>query len=98
MNPEVSEYLVGSAAFKAVGTGDPRAAGSIPVHLRHTTAPPPHRAGPSVRPGRDRQDQRVQSRVSASQETTTSSPAPTVTTVRVIMEPPSSATCSTNSS
>ncbi len=32
---EVSEHLVGSAAFKAVGTGDPRPAGSIPVHLRH---------------------------------------------------------------
>ena len=31
---EVSEYLVGSAAFKAVGCGDPTAAGSIPVHLR----------------------------------------------------------------
>jgi len=32
--PEVSEYLVGSAAFKAVGMGDPHPAGSIPVHLR----------------------------------------------------------------
>ena len=31
---EVSGYLVGSAAFKAVGTSDPRPAGSIPVHLR----------------------------------------------------------------
>lgn len=31
---EVSGRLVGSAAFKAVGTGDPRPAGSIPVHLR----------------------------------------------------------------
>ncbi len=31
---EVSGYLVGSAAFKAVETGDPRLAGSIPVHLR----------------------------------------------------------------
>jgi hypothetical protein len=31
---EVSERLVGSAAFKAVGTSDPRPAGSIPVHLR----------------------------------------------------------------
>ena len=31
---EVSEYLVGSPAFKAGGTGDPRTAGSIPVHLR----------------------------------------------------------------
>jgi len=26
---------VGSAAFKAVGTSEPRPAGSIPVHLRH---------------------------------------------------------------
>jgi hypothetical protein len=26
--------LVGTAAFKAVGTSDPRPAGSIPVHLR----------------------------------------------------------------
>jgi hypothetical protein len=26
---------VGSSAFKAVETGDPRLAGSIPVHLRH---------------------------------------------------------------
>ena len=34
-NVEMSGYLVGSAAFKAVGTGDPRPAGSIPVHLRH---------------------------------------------------------------
>ncbi len=31
---EVSEYLVGSPAFKAGDTGDPRMAGSIPVHLR----------------------------------------------------------------
>jgi len=31
---EVSGYLVGSAAFKAVGASDPRTAGSIPVHLR----------------------------------------------------------------
>ena len=31
---EVSVRLVGSAAFKAVGTSDPRPAGSIPVHLR----------------------------------------------------------------
>jgi hypothetical protein len=30
----VSGYLVGSAAFKAVVTSDPREAGSIPVHLR----------------------------------------------------------------
>ena len=35
---EVSGYLVGSAAFKAVGTGAPRPAGSIPVHLRHFVA------------------------------------------------------------
>ena len=32
---EVSGHLVGSAAFKAVETSDPRLAGSIPVHLRH---------------------------------------------------------------
>lgn len=31
----MSEYLVGSPAFKAGDTGDPRMAGSIPVHLRH---------------------------------------------------------------
>ena len=30
--------LVGSAAFKAVGTSDPRPAGSIPVHLRQFVA------------------------------------------------------------
>ena len=30
----MSEYLVGSPAFKAGDTGDPRMAGSIPVHLR----------------------------------------------------------------
>ena len=35
---EVSECLVGSPAFKAGGTGDPRPAGSIPVHLRHSDA------------------------------------------------------------
>ena len=34
---EVSGYLVDSAAFKAVGTSDPRPAGSIPVHLRFIT-------------------------------------------------------------
>ena len=34
---EMSGYLVGSAAFKAVGTGDPRPAGSIPVHLRQSS-------------------------------------------------------------
>jgi hypothetical protein len=31
----VSGYLVGSTAFKAAETSDPRLAGSIPVHLRH---------------------------------------------------------------
>jgi hypothetical protein len=31
---EVSGYLVGSAAFKAVGLSEPQAAGSIPVHFR----------------------------------------------------------------
>ena len=31
---EVSEYLVGSPAFKAGVRGDPSQAGSIPVHLR----------------------------------------------------------------
>ncbi len=30
----MSGHLVGSTAFKAAGTGDPRPAGSIPVHLR----------------------------------------------------------------
>ncbi len=35
---EVSGYLVGSTAFKAVGTSDPRPAGSIPVHLRQQPA------------------------------------------------------------
>ena len=35
---EVSGYLVGSPAFKAGGTGDPRPAGSIPVHLRRSLA------------------------------------------------------------
>ena len=35
---EVSGHLVGSPAFKAGGTGDPRPAGSIPVHLRHRYA------------------------------------------------------------
>ena len=35
---EVSGYLVDSAAFKAVGTSDPRPAGSIPVHLRHSVS------------------------------------------------------------
>ena len=35
---EVSGHLVGSPAFKAGGTGDPRPAGSIPVHLRHPRA------------------------------------------------------------
>ena len=32
--PEVSGDLVASPAFKAGGTGAPRPAGSIPVHLR----------------------------------------------------------------
>ena len=36
---EVSERLVGSPAFKAGGTGDPRPAGSIPVHLRRGHRP-----------------------------------------------------------
>ena len=35
----MSGHLVGSPAFKAGGTGDPRPAGSIPVHLRQTTGP-----------------------------------------------------------
>ena len=35
---EVSARLVGAAAFKAVGAGVPRPAGSIPVHLRHTAS------------------------------------------------------------
>ncbi len=43
---EVSGHLVGSPAFKAGGTGDPRPAGSIPVHLRqpvgHRGATPAH--------------------------------------------------------
>jgi RNA polymerase sigma factor (sigma-70 family) len=43
---EVSGYLVGSPAFKAGGTGDPRPAGSIPVHLRHTQS---NRARPDGR-------------------------------------------------
>ena len=34
---EVSGYLVGSLAFKASATSDPRWAGSIPVHLRQIT-------------------------------------------------------------
>jgi hypothetical protein len=38
---EVSGHLVGPAAFKAVGTGDPRPAGSIPVHLRQDAARAP---------------------------------------------------------
>jgi len=37
----VSERLVGSPAFKAGGMGDPCPAGSIPVHLRHSTPPTP---------------------------------------------------------
>jgi ABC-type histidine transport system ATPase subunit len=38
---------VGSAAVKAVEAGDPRLAGSIPVHLRHTR--PPRSDAPFVR-------------------------------------------------
>ena len=34
---EVSGRLVGPTAFKAAETGDPRLAGSIPVHLRSST-------------------------------------------------------------
>jgi hypothetical protein len=45
---EVSEYLVGSPAFKAGGTGDPRPAGSIPVHLRQSQPDPMN--GPGSRP------------------------------------------------
>src|SRR3982074_2389368 len=37
---EVSGHLVGSPAFKAGGTGDPRPAGSSPVPLRHQPSPP----------------------------------------------------------
>src|SRR4051812_26854968 len=40
---EVSGHLVGSTAFKAAGTGDPRPAGSIPVHLRHRVSAPSRR-------------------------------------------------------
>jgi hypothetical protein len=40
---EVSGHLVGSPAFKAGGTGDPRPAGSIPVHLRQEL-PSPYRS------------------------------------------------------
>ncbi len=35
---EVSEYLVGSPAFKAGVRGEPSQAGSIPVHLRVSDA------------------------------------------------------------
>ncbi len=35
---EVRGHLVGSTAFKAAETGDPRLAGSIPVHLRHSVS------------------------------------------------------------
>ena len=34
LRAEVSADLVAAPAFKAGGTGDPRPAGSIPVHLR----------------------------------------------------------------
>ena len=36
----MSGHLVGSPAFKAGGTGDPRPAGSIPVHLRQKSSAP----------------------------------------------------------
>ena len=36
--PEVRGHLVGSTAFKAAETGDPRLAGSIPVHLRQPSS------------------------------------------------------------
>ena len=39
---------MGSAAFKAVGTGDPRPAGSIPVHLRHDVSGRPPRVMESL--------------------------------------------------
>src|SRR5438067_4603256 len=52
---EVSGRLVGPPAFKAVGTGDPRPAGSIPVHLRHSRGngqgDPLGRSGSAPRPG-----------------------------------------------
>ncbi len=56
---EVSEYLVGSPAFKAGGTGDPRTAGSIPVHLRFRRGVGSGRCAPStdlrtVHPGPER--------------------------------------------
>jgi len=41
---EVSGHLVGSTAFKAAGTGDPRPAGSIPVHLRQSVHGRPPRS------------------------------------------------------
>lgn len=52
----MSEHLVGSAAFKAVGTGAPRAAGSIPVHLRQrrgTSVPRPVGRPARTLPGGD---------------------------------------------
>ena len=36
LHGEVSAYLVGAPAFKAGVAGDPRQAGSIPVHLRYS--------------------------------------------------------------
>jgi hypothetical protein len=45
--PEVSGRLVGPTAFKAAGTGDPRPAGSIPVHLRHTEGGTPPSGPPA---------------------------------------------------
>ena len=48
---EMSGYLVGSAAFKAVGMGDPHPAGSIPVHLRQSQDPAPTRTPRGFRSG-----------------------------------------------
>ena len=48
----MSGHLVGSPAFKAGGTGDPRPAGSIPVHLRQS--PPGSPAGRGAQPGMGR--------------------------------------------
>ncbi len=60
---EVSGRLVASPAFKAGGTGDPRPAGSIPVHLRRGVAEAALWTGGASVPGApvpvhtDRQDQ-----------------------------------------
>ena len=50
---------MGSAAFKAVGTGDPRPAGSIPVHLRQSIhgLPPRIAENANVRRVRRRQQE-----------------------------------------